>query len=145
MTKLVTDNTSYKDEVLKVLEHRIKTNKVFLYVLRVLTFLGAFASVIIVSLIMGKIIYSSYPTWFFFATASITSVIAFITSLINFFVLKDNLEKYKKEKELVNIEILKHENGISKRYKSKDKDFNLNISIGVIVGSKPAKKERSNG
>ena len=144
MNKLVTNNKDYKDQVLEILKHKIKRNKILLYSLRILTFLGAFASIIIVSLIMGKIIYSSYPAWFFFTTASITSIITLITSLINFFILKDNFEKYKKEKELVQLEILKHENSISKRYKSKDKDFNLNISIGVIVGSKEAKKERSN-
>ena len=144
MNRLIIDNVNYKDKIIKILDRKIKKHTVLYNTLRVITFMGAFASTIIVSLIMGRVFFGSYPVWFFFATAAITAIVAFITSLTNFFVLKEKMLKYKKERRLVKYEILKYENNISERYKRGNEEYNLNIAIGVIIGSKAAKKELSN-
>ena len=144
MNKLIIDNIDYKEEVMKELNKKIKVTKAFFNTLRIITFIGAFSTVTIVALIMGRVFFGSYPVWFFFATASISAVVAFISSLINFFVLKDNIDKYRKERTRVKLEILKYENNISERYKHGNKQYNLNIAIGEIIGSKAAKKELSN-
>ena len=144
MNKLITKDLDYKDEVMKYLNNKIKITRTFFNILRVITFFGAFATVTIVALIMGRVFIGFYPAWFFFATASITASLAFITSLINFFVLRENMDKYRTERRRVKFEILKYENNISERYAHGNKQYNLNIAIGEIIGSKAAKKELSN-
>ena len=104
--------------------------------------LSAIATFIIVSLstiIISKIVTTTAPPWYFYATTVVTSIITFITSMINFFYIKDLRNKYLNQKEQISKEILMHELRINE-YKSSNRDFVLFHRVSLFMGYNKAKE-----
>jgi len=61
--------------------------------------------------------------------------------MLNFFSIKPDYEKHKKNLKKIEAEIVLYENKLTDEYKSSTRDYDLFLAIEVILGSVPAKKE----
>ena len=142
MSKLIIrDINKYQESKISLAESKIKNYRRIYVILNVISILAVFASAVISTLIISKLVYTGYPDWFFYATAGISATTALISTLLNFFFIHDNLNDEEKRLKLMQLEIVKYNNGLSDKYIGKHKDFNLFATIEAINGSKAARKE----
>ena len=138
---IIRDINKYQESKISLAESKIKNYRRIYVILNVISILAVFASATISTLIISKLVYSSYPDWFFYATAGVSATTAFISTLLNFFFIHDNLKDEERHLKLMQLEIVKYNNGLSDKYIGKHKDFNLFATIEAINGSKAARKE----
>ena len=144
MFNLYTSPMEYIKSNVKRLESRHSLYKKLFLFFNVVAFSMALFSSVLTALMISKLIYSSYPDWFFYATAGASAVGALMASLLNFFVINSNISDFKEKINGIEGELVLYNNKVTKRYKGKHREFNLYLKVGVILGSKAAKEEASN-
>lgn len=85
-------------------------NKWLFYFFNILTAIAALTLVIVTTVIVSKLLTTVVPTWYLYFTTSISAITALISSLVNFFLLKDNINKFNKRKVLIAAELIKYKN-----------------------------------
>lgn len=140
MLKYIDTPQKYVDKKLTDLKQEYKFLKIIYYTLNILTGIFSAASSIVVALVVSKLLWDSFPDWFFFMTAAVTSFSAFASGLINFFVIKDNMNK--KEKQILDIESEKwlYEAKAAGRYKGDRKDFMFFLKVANIAENDKARE-----
>lgn len=95
---------------------------------------GAFV-VIFTAVVFSGLVTTGTPDWFFYGTTGVSAAIAFLTSLFNFFYVKENVAKYKLRFEKIRLEITKYKLEIGEYKKAANKkDINLFENIMYILG-----------
>lgn len=115
--------------------------------LNIVIILASFATTIITSLIMSRLIYDGYPDWFFYSTAGISALTGLASGLLNFFVIKDNIKSYKSIVAKIEAEFISYSTQAKSIYQCKSESknrYHLFLSVATITGSKAAKKEMKN-
>lgn len=138
---LYKDARVYAQDLLDIRKTKVRVNKTLYFVLNISSAFFAFASATLIALIFSKIFFSKWPEWYFFASAGTSAFITLLSSVVNYFTVKDNMIKYRHEIKLIEREIFKYEHRMGKLYANKDKDFFLYANVASIVGSREAKKE----
>ena len=140
MLKYIDTPQKYVDKKLADLKQEYKFLRIVYYTLNVLTGILSAASSIVVALVVSKLLWDSFPDWFFFMTAAVSSFSAFAAGLINFFVIKDNMKK--KEKQILDIESEKwlYEAKAAGRYKGDRKDFMFFLKVANIAENDKARE-----
>jgi len=148
MRKLHLTPLHFAQEKINFYETRIKWLKKMNVFLNVVIIFAGLITTVITSLMVSKLIYSSYPDWFFYATAGISAGTGLATSILNFFIIQDNIKTYKGNLINIRAEIASYESKAKPTYqrrKAGDNDYELFLAVAKITGSKAARKEIKNG
>lgn len=124
-------------------ERLYKINKLFFVIFNIFAMFASFAIVTLTTIVISKVLSKKAPEWYFYATTMVTALLAFATSIINFFYIKDNIQKYKKLHQYIQAQIIKHESKTGNYKNSKDPDFLLYHNVAQHMGNKHA-REASN-
>ena len=147
MLNLYTDAFEFIDSKIRFYKKRVKyLKKINIFLNCILIFTG-FVTTTLTSLILSKLLYNFFPDWFFYYTAGITAATGLATSLLNFFVIKDNIKVYSNNINRIKAEIISYFQKTKKIYQNKSLEKNqyfLFLSVSSIIGSSIAKKEIKN-
>ena len=140
MLRYIDTPQKYVDRKLEQLKKEYKFLRIVYFTLNVLTGIFSAASSIVVALVVSKLLWNSFPDWFFFMTAAVTSFSALSSGLINFFVIKDNMNK--REKQILDIESEKwlYDAKAAGRYKGDKKDFMFFLKVANIAENDKARE-----
>ena len=108
-------------------------NKWLFYCFNILTAAAALAAVIITTIIVSKLLNTAVPAWYLYFTTSISAVTALITSLVNFFLLKDNIAKFARRKVLIGAELIKYHQQTEQYSSEQDRAWLLFTTVFTIV------------
>ena len=140
MYKLYSNTTEYKEYQVSRLESKRSRYKAMFLILNLISLMASLTSSILTALLISELVYSSYPQWFFFATAGISAVISLISSLLSYFVVKDSISKISGKLIEIEAEELLYKNKTIKKYQEKNRDFSYYVSIASILGINAAEK-----
>ena len=113
----------------------------YIFVLfNVFSMIATFAILTLSTLVVSKTLFNGVPSWYFYATTVVSAVITLITSLINFFYIKDQAEHYKKLHQYIQGEIIKHSSNSEVYKNNKHKDFEIFHRVNVKMGNEYAKE-----
>lgn len=136
---------SYVEDNKFLLERKLVKFKRLFFTLNFIAILaGAFSS-ILVAIMISHLVYDAWPMWYFYASTAASALTTLVTSLLNFYVVRDTINKSKKTLNLISKEEALYHNKAATRYKGKSAEFNLYLSVGAILDSKAAKKAVKNG
>ena len=124
-------------------ERLYRMNRLLFVIFNILAMLASFAIVTLTTIVISKVVSKKAPEWYFYATTVVSALLAFATSIINFFYIKENVEKYKKLHQYIQAQIIKHESKTGDYKKSKDPDFLLYHNVAQHMGNTSA-REASN-
>lgn len=147
MRNIFTDSFEFIDSKIKFYKRRIKILKKINVFLSIIIILAGFVTTAITSLMLSKLFYHSYPDWYFYATGGISGATGLATSLLNFFVIQDNIKLYKSNVKRIEAEVISYFQKAKKIYKNKSENKNkyfLFLTVASINGSDAAKKEIKN-
>lgn len=139
--KLPKNIEEYQTRTINERKRNIKKHRRIYIILNVLIITASLFSAVLSTIVVSKLVYKSYPEWFFFATAGISAVTALGSTLLNFFIVHDALKREEKNLNLIHLEIVKYDNELEKRYIGKDREYNLFVFLEAIIGSGPAREE----
>lgn len=146
MFNLYTTHEEYVQSSLTRLAKERKQAKSIFLILNIISALMILFTAVLTPLMISHLLYiDSYPDWFFYATAGASAVGGFVTSLLNFFVIKEKITTSEEMINLIESELVLFYNKATPSYKGKNAEFNLYVAVGSILGSKAAKQEVSNG
>lgn len=140
MLRYIDTPIKYSERTLEKLKKEYKFLRIVYYSLNILTAILAATSTIVAALVISKLIWVSFPDWFFFLTTAITSGSALFTSILNFFTVKQNM--LNREKQIVDIEseLWLYNARASERYKAKDRDYMLFLRVASIADNQKAQE-----
>ncbi|NQZ65919.1 MAG: DUF4231 domain-containing protein [Mycoplasmatales bacterium] len=121
-------------------KRRYVINRLLFVYFNILSMVATFFILTIGTLVLAKILWSYSSPNYFYATTFVTAIITLATSLINFFYIKDNIKKYKDQKEFIRNEIIKYEINAEVYKKSKDKEFEIFHRVTNYIGYFSAKE-----
>lgn len=117
-----------------------RTYRRFFILFNVLSMLAGFAILTLSTLVVSKTLFKTVPSWYFYSTTVVTAFITLITSLINFFYIKDKYQENLKNNQLIKAEIIKHSSKSELYAKSKNPDFEIFHRVNLILGIATAKE-----
>ncbi|MCR8612921.1 MAG: DUF4231 domain-containing protein [Mycoplasma sp.] len=135
---ILDDPIIFVEKALNSSRRNFKINKIIFVLINIFAMLMTFATLTITAIIISKIFYDEIPSWYFYATTVVSASVAFASSIANFFYVKDNMNKYKKEKELIIGEIIKFEMNSFQYKNNKEKELQLYKNVSKIIGIKRA-------
>lgn len=141
MLRYINSPKKYTDRKLDELTKELKYLRVTYFTLNIISGILGAAGAIITALVISKIIWSNYPSWFFFLTAGVSSFGTFTSSIINFFWIKDQIEKKKSQIIDIESEIYLFESKAIDRYKLKNREYILFLKVAMIAGNTKAREE----
>lgn len=145
MDKIFLDPFDYAKYSKNKLQRNLIAYRVFFVILSLIMFMATLFTGILTPLVISKQVYTSYPTWFFIATSTASAISGLASSLLNFYVVKDSIQKCRKNINLIEKEITLYSNNISKHYKDSKAEYNLYLAVAMINDSHAAKKEKKHG
>lgn len=145
MLNLYRTPLEYVYESKKNQEKKYKQFRALFILLSLFMFMCGLFTGVITPIVISKSFFTSFPTWYFIASASATALSGLVSSLLNFYVVKDSMSKCKMNINMINKEIILYINKSTKNYQDTNRDYNLYISIGMIMNSHAAKKVGKNG
>lgn len=141
MYKLYSNAEEYKNHNIKnLVARRSKYKKIFI-ILNLFSALLSLIATIITALLISKLLYSSFPDWFFYTTAGISAGISLISSLLSYFIVNDTINNISKKLIKIEVEDVLYKNKLIEKYKEDNADFSFYVSIAIILGVNIAKKE----
>lgn len=124
-------------------ERLYKLNKLLFVLFNILSMLASFAIVTLTTIVISKVISKKAPEWYFYATTVVSALLAFVASIINFFYIKDNIEKNKRLHQYIQAQIIKYQSKTGDYKESKDPNFLLYHNVAQHMGNISA-REASN-
>lgn len=106
----------------------------------VLSMIAAFVITTLSTIVFSKVWFSSVPSWYFYSTTFVTALITFITSIINFFYIKQKYLDAVRNHELIKSEIMKYSEKIGHYKAAKNRDFEIFHRVNLILGNQLAKE-----
>lgn len=141
MFNLYNDSLEYVHNATETVEKYLRRYKRMFYVLSVLSGIGAAAVAILTAILVSKVIWASYPEWYFFVTAGIAAITTLFSSTINYFLVKDKIHSYQRKINWIKAEEAKHHMKVGKKYQSHKRDYNLYLSVASYLDNFSAKRE----
>ena len=120
-------------------KRRFKIAKVIYVSFNIISFISIFALLAMSTIVFSKLISDTTPDWYFIVTTGISASVALITSVANFFYVKEKTEQYSSEIDYIQAEITYFELNL-KDYKTKNKEFVLYHNVSSFIGIKAAKE-----
>ena len=145
MLNLSIDSKEYASSLYKYLFNRRKRLKWYFLTLNILAVLGALFTTVLTAILVSKLVYEKYPDWFFFATAGSSAMLSLVSSFLNFFIIKDTINKIANKLNKIEKIMILHSNKLTDKFKGNKADFHLYNDISIIVNSKSKKQEVKNG
>ena len=111
--------------------------------LNLLVILSAFALVIVATLLVSKLIWKGYPTWYYYLASGISAITTFTTLLTNLFVVDKKIYKLNQINNKIEKELIFYENSLDS-YASKRSDgkkYALFMNVCKIINYKIAIEE----
>ena len=103
---------------------KLKVSKFFFVVLNIVSFIATFFVSSLTILTFSKMFWN-ISTWFYFTTAGVTASTTFITTMINFFYVKDKIKTYEDLSHFLHTEIILYQINEGNYKKTKNKDFEI--------------------
>lgn len=125
-------------------QFRYRFNRVIFILFNLLSMLITFTILTIGTLVLAKVIWSYASPNYFYTTTVVTAILTLVTSLINFFYIKDNIQKYKSQKDFIHSEIMKYDTNSEEYANSKDKKFEIFHRVTLHMGYESS-REANNG
>ena len=141
MTNLYDNPQNYVKNILIDVEGDYKRYKAIFVTLNILIAIFTALSTIITAIIISKLVFSTFPEWYFFATAGLSAFSALFGSIVNYFNISDKIKDFKKQRNDIQIEQIKFENNISEAYSGPDKEYRLYLRVSAIVGNESSQVE----
>lgn len=141
MFNLYTDSTQYVKNAKAELSRYLSRYKKTFYILSVIIALGVASTAIITTIMVSKVWYQQYPNWFFFFTAGISAFSALLTSIINYFLIRDKIQSYKRKLLWIEAEEEKYRLKLTRKYQSHYRDYHFYTSVASYLDNMSAKRE----
>ncbi len=121
-------------------KRRYIINRLLFIYFNIFSMVATFLILTIGTLVLAKILWSYSSPNYFYTTTVVTAIVTLFTSLINFFYIKDNMNKYENQKEFIRSEIIKYEINGEIYKNSIDKEFEIFHRITRYIGYSSAKE-----
>lgn len=140
MLRYIDTPEKYSIRTLEKIKREYKILRIIFYSLNIFSAILAATSTIVAALVISKLIWESFPDWFFFLTTAITSGTALFASILNFFTVKQNLDE--REQQILDIEseLWLYNAKASERYKAKNRDYMLFLRVASIANNQKAQE-----
>lgn len=145
MLKLTTDPKDFVSAVHSNLTRRRIRFKRYFIILNMLTVLGVLFTTVLAAVMVSKIVYQKYPDWFFFATAGISAMLSLVSSFLNFFVVKDTVEKATIQLNKIEKIMILYSNKLTDKFSGDYAEFNLYNEVSIAMHWISKKQEVLNG
>lgn len=89
-------------------EKKAKLFKHLFIYFNILTMFATFAILVLSTLVVSKVIFNGIPTWYFYATTFLSALLTLVTSLVNFFYVKEKYEINNRLHQYIKGEITKY-------------------------------------
>ncbi|WP_127942504.1 DUF4231 domain-containing protein [Mycoplasma sp. ATU-Cv-703] len=132
----------YGHKIVDFLKHRvIGLERAYVSINVIILLLGlatSIFSIIFASKLFGL---TTVPDWYPYITAGIGAFTTLVTSLFNFFHIRESLKRDQNALNRVWVEINKYESQLVPKYRLKDREYNLFVAVEAILGNETAKTE----
>ncbi len=109
----------------------------------IISFISVLVLLAFSTIIFSKIVTTGTPDWYFTVTTGIAAFITFMTSMANFFYVKEKQEQYKSEIEYIESEIAYFQLGLKDYTNKKTKEFVLFKNVTSFIGFTMAKEDEN--
>ncbi|MCC3161108.1 MAG: DUF4231 domain-containing protein [Mollicutes bacterium PWAP] len=126
---------------LEILNNKLK---ILNYVIAFLSFFLVLGGAVLTPIAVSKMVWPSYPTWYFFVISGISAFLGLIGGFLTFFSIRVKISNNKFIIKSLKREKIRFDEKLFEKYKTKNSNYWLLIEIHSIIGNKQA-KELTNG
>lgn len=119
---------------------RAKINKSLFIYLNIISMFATLVILAITTIVISKVFSKEIPSWYFYATTVASAIITLITSLINFFLVKDNAQKYSAQVKYIEGEIIKFDKKTDVYKNAKDPEMEIFHRVALLMKYDVAKE-----
>ena len=131
---LIAEPIIYVERELYKARRSTHINRTLFYLFNIFSMITTFVILVLTTLVISKILTTSIPEWYFYATTVVTAIVTLVTSLINFFYVKDKYDKNKELSQFIEGEIIKYSVNSEEYSKTKDKELLIFEKVMIKKG-----------
>ncbi len=135
-------NVFVERQLAKAKSRRRLTKTVFIS-FNIISFIATFALLALATIVFANLAGNGTPDWYFTVTTGIAAMVALITTLANFFYVKEKQVQYQAEIEYIEAEIAFFQLGLKEYSNQKTKEYILFHNVTAFIGYNAAKEDEN--